>query len=186
MRTAFACAVAALLLGSQAHAQSLGGLAAQEKARREREKEKKAKPAKVYTDEDLAVEAARAGPRDETPPPSPGSSSSEAANASRAVESESEPGEDSPIKGRIAEAQAGLESARRDASAANGEVERLKQDLNPMSTTFKTDPYEIQRLQAALTEAQAKAAEVHKQVGAAEAAMEAVRDEARRAGVRVP
>ena len=184
MRTALLCALAVLVLGSSAPAQSLGGLAAQEKARRE--KEKKAKPAKVYTEEDLAIEAARGGPREETPPRSPGTSSSEAANSRPAAEPGSEPEEDSSIKGRIAEAQAGLESARKSASAADGDVERLKQDLNPMSTTFKTDPYEILKLQAALTEAQAKAAEAKKQAGAAEAAMEVVRDEARRAGVRVP
>ena len=55
-----------------------------------------------------------------------------------------------------------------------------------MSVTFKTDPYEILPLQAALTEAQAKAAEAQQQVQAAEEAMDAARDEARRAGVRVP
>ena len=183
MRTSFAPAVAIVLaLASSAPGQSLGGLAAQEKARREREK--KAKPTKVYTDQDLEIEAARAGPRSETPAPPAGSSEPAEGAPVPAIESGSEPNDS--VQGRLAEAQASLASARQSASAADAEVERLKQDLNPMSTTFKTDPYEILQLQAALTQAQAQAAEAQKQVAVAEAAMEVVKDEARRAGVRVP
>lgn len=183
MRLTLSCALAALLIASWVPAQSLGSLAAQEKARREREK--KAKAPKVYTDEDLASRAApSSGPSEASSATSASAPSQPESAPERA--SESEPGDDSDIKARVAEAQAGLEGARQAASAAEAEVERLKQDLNPMSVTFKTDPYEILKLQAALTEAQAKAAEAQRQVQAAQAAMDAVRDEARRAGVRTP
>ncbi len=84
---------------------------------------------------------------------------------------------------RQRQAMAAVEAARQNVGAAEGEVERLKQELNPMSTTFTNDPYAILQLQAKLTEAQARATEARKQVDAAQQIADDVVAEARRNGV---
>jgi hypothetical protein len=177
--------------------QSLGEAAQKEKARREREKKA---GVKVFTDDDLGKTEA---PRTEgstqatTPPPSAESSSepsSSESGAPRRPRRPSEEGSESQNttvgdtdeggwKSRAASARATLQAAEQQVKTADGEVERLKQDLNPMSTTFSTDPYVIQRLQGQLTEAEAKAAAARQALKEAQTAFSAFEDEARRAGV---
>jgi TolA-binding protein len=164
-------------------AQSLGQLAAQEKARRERERDKKARPAaKVYTENDLQEGGTgSSSPSTPTPPPAP-----EPSAPTPPSQSESEPSSeaDTALRERIAEAKANLEALRQELSAAEAEVERLKQDLNPMSTTYQDDAYVLFRLQGQLKEAADKADALRPKVAEAQKAWEAVELAARNAGLR--
>lgn len=180
--------------------QSLGDIAARERAKRE--KERAAKPPRVFTQEDLdklegagrpnsaaASPAGSSAPAPETPPPSsgnegqPSEGSEETSGSTLGGGREKNLGADDAWRDRHREALAGVESARQNQGSADAEVERLKQDLNPMSTTFSNDPYVILPLQAKLTEAQARAAEAQKAVEAAQKVVDDLVNEARRNGV---
>jgi chromosome segregation ATPase len=178
-----------LLAAGATQAQTLGELAAREKARRE-ERQKKGRPAKVYTERDLeqggegtAQPAENPAPPPAPPAPARRSESSEEGSESSSEEGEKDQGLEEQWRERQRQALAQVESARQNLGAAEAEVERLKQDLNPMSTTFSTDPYQILRLQGQLTEAQARADAARQQVEAAQKAVDEVVAEARRAGV---
>jgi hypothetical protein len=202
-RTGF-LVVALLIGGTFATAQSLGELASREKARREAEKNRKGAPPRVYTQEDLEKLEGRGQPNSaaasggSTPAPSGGQPTEGASSAgmppaegesaegrSGVPESgrEKNEGPQDEWKERQRQAMAAVEAARQNVGAAEGEVERLKQELNPMSTTFTNDPYAILQLQAKLTEAQARATEARKQVDAAQQVADDVVAEARRNGV---
>ena len=178
-RIAFAVLLAAASVPVMA--QSLGELAAQEKARRERDR--KPRPARVYTEEDLQKLEGERPPASAAAAPEPLSAPSAPAETTALAPASSEAEPEGMWGERHRQAKTNLEGAQQQAKAANEEVERLKQDLNPMSTTFSTDPYVILRLQAELTEAQARAAEAAKQVSAAQEALDQFLREARSAGV---
>jgi peptidoglycan hydrolase CwlO-like protein len=184
MRILLLCALIALP-ATLVRAQSLGQLAAQEKARRERERDKKARPAaKVYTENDLLEGGTGSSPPSTpNPPPAPVAS---APTATPPSQSESEPSSeaDSALRERIAEAKANLEALRQELSAAEAEVERLKQDLNPMSTTYQDDAYVLFRLQGQLKEFADKADALRPKVAEAQKALEAAELAGRHAGVR--
>ncbi|HEY5906826.1 MAG TPA: hypothetical protein VIZ31_02225 [Vicinamibacteria bacterium] len=193
--------VALLIGGTFTTAQSLGELASREKARREAEKNRKGAPPRVYTQEDLeklegrgqpnsaaASNPAAPAPSGEQPPategmpPAEGDSGDSPSPLTDAGREKSQ-GPQEEWRERQRQAMAAVEAARQNVGAAEGEVERLKQELNPMSTTFTNDPYAILQLQAKLTEAQARATEARKQVDAAQQIADDVVAEARRNGV---
>jgi hypothetical protein len=187
-----------LLAPPLAPAQSLGDLAAREKARRDRDR--KARPPRVYTDQDLqkegdAAASATAGEPAANPGPPPASPSEATPSGESSPpgggfvpdgERQVPPGPEGPFVARRAEAQAALDSAQQVAKAANDDVERLRQDLNPMSTTFTNDPYQILKIEAALAEARDRQKTAQEGLDAAQKAMDDLREEARRAGVRLP
>jgi hypothetical protein len=178
------------LAASPASAQSLAELAAQEKARRT-EKGKKGSAPKVYTEEDLKP---LAGERP-APASAPAPVAQRASPAAREEGAAEEPppeedreksqGPEEEWRERHRQALAQVESANQNLGSALGEVERLKQDLNPMSTTFTTDPYKTLELQAQLTQAQNRAAEAQKLVEAAQQAADQVVNQARQNGVYI-
>lgn len=184
MRTLLVFALVVALPAPVLRAQSLGELAAQEKARREKEKEKKARPAaKVYTDNDLQDGGTTTtSPRSSAAPVSPPSDAPEPSESESSRVAEAQAAQ-AALRTRIAEAKANLEAARDELKGFEDEVERLKQELNPMSTTYNTDAYVLFRLQGQLKEAADKADAVRPKVAEAEKAWEAVERAARNAGV---
>jgi DNA repair exonuclease SbcCD ATPase subunit len=190
----------AAALAVPSFAQSLGELAQKEKARREREREKKGGAVKVFTEDDLpkgekapTTESSTASAGATSPPPATGASirqeSSDGLPNAEGEGSRAEGGpevggsDQSAWKARAAAARQSLKGVEQQVAAADAEVERLRQDLNPMSTTFSTDPYVSLRLQGQLTEAQARAAEAREALKSAKEAYETFENEARRAGV---
>ena len=186
MRTLLLCALVVALPAPLVRAQSLGELAAQEKARREKEREKKARPAaKVYTENDLqegGTDSSKSSAPNRPASPAPSApeppSESESERAAEAAEA------DAALRARIADAKANLEAAREELKGFEDEVERLKQELNPMSTTYNTDAYVLFRLQGQLKDAADKADALRPKVAEAEKAWEAVERAARNAGIR--
>jgi hypothetical protein len=177
-------AVVALPTGLFAQSQSLGEVAAQEKARREKEKAKdtshKGRP-KSFTDDDLAPgakhETSEAPP---APEPYVPSSTPSTPEDGEGVES----GPKREWQQRAAAARQIVETARQAVSSIANDVERLRQDLNPMSLTYNPDDYNLTlRLQHALNEAETKLVAANQQVEVAEKAYKAFEDEARRNGV---
>ena len=190
MRKALVLLVALLILPAALSAQSLGEVAAQEKARREKEKAKEAgrkgRPAKTFTEEDLQP-GAKHDPA-ETPPPSEPITSSSSSGTEGAQGSEGQGEEASgpraQWKQRAADARMAVSNARQNESAVQQEVERIRQDLNPMSLTYNAEDVNLTlRLQHELTEAEKRLAAVHQQVEAAEKAYKDFEEEARRNGV---
>jgi hypothetical protein len=175
------------------YGQGLGEMAAREKARRAAEKAKSPKPARVYTEEDLkALEGNRpseSAPAAPTPTQRPSGDEAPREGAEGGAESEAvvekDESADDQWKERHRQALAQVESANQNLGAAMGEVERLKQDLNPMSTTYVTDPYKVLEIQAQLTEAEKRAEEARKQVATAQEAADQVAKEAGRNGVYI-
>jgi hypothetical protein len=173
-----------LVLPTGLVAQSLGDVAAQEKARREKEKasdtSRKAKPAKAFTDDDL-----HPGTKTEASPPVeayvPSTPSREAEVADKEA---AEAGPKAEWRARAAAARQVVDTARQAVSSIANDVERIRQDLNPMSLTFNPDDYNLTlRLQHQLSEAEARLAAANQQVGVAEKAYQAFEDDARRNGV---
>lgn len=185
-------------------AQSLGEAAAKEKARRQSARGKT--PPRSYTQEDLEKMQPPAPPGSDTasaagsapnPTPAPAPPSTPGGEAPAPMTTPEE-GEAGPLAGagreketapgdewrdRHRQALAAVENARQNQGAAEAEVDRLKSTLNPMSTTFVTDPYAILQIQADLREAEARLADVKKAVEEAQKAADDVAAEARRNGV---
>lgn len=189
MRKAAFLVLALLTLPAGAIAQSLGDVAAQEKARREREKEKtkekgqKPRAAKAFTDDDLQPGATR--DKTQAPPPPvepyvPSTPSPEAENA----EAEADSGPKAEWRQRAAAVRQVVESAQQAVASIANDAERIRQDLNPMSLTFNpSDVNATLRLQHELSEAETRLAAAQAQVAVAEKAYKDFEDEARRNGV---
>jgi hypothetical protein len=183
MRKALVLLLAALTLPTGLLAQSLGEVAAQEKARREKEKARDTSrkgPPKSFTDDDLTPgakhEASEAPPAPEPYVPTP--------STPEGGEAEVESGPKREWQQRAAAARQVVDTARQAVSSIANDVERLRQDLNPMSLTYNPDDYNLTlRLQHALNEAETKLAAANQQVEVAEKAYKAFEDEARRNGV---
>ncbi len=186
MRRAPILLLALLALPAGVLAQSLGEVAAQEKARREKAKQtgKKQRPAKTYTDDDLLPGASR--DKTEAPPPEPYIPSTPSSSGTEGSEGQGEEasGPRAQWRQRAADARQGLSNARQQQEAAQQEVERIRQELNPMSLSYiGEDVNRILRLQFELTQALSRADTVNQQVAAAEKAYKDFEDEARRQGV---
>jgi hypothetical protein len=188
--TVMALLLAGSPFGTSAAAQSLGEAAAKTKARREKEREKKGAPApRVFTDEDL-LKGSPPGSQERTPPrdpdlPEPAKPDERTDEQKAAADDPSRAGggsEEDQWRSRAREARAPVAAAEQKVKDAEAEVERFKQDLNPMSTTFSQDPYVILRLQGQLTEAEGRAAQAREELEAARKQFEAFETEARRAG----
>jgi hypothetical protein len=187
MRKALVLLVALLTLPASLPAQSLGEVAAQEKARREKDKAKdatrKGRPAKAFTDDDLQPGAKRE-PTEAPPPPEPIASSPSSGTEGSEGQGEEASGPRAQWRQRAAEARAAVSNARQNESAAQQEVERIRQDLNPMSLTYNpTDVNATLRLQHELTQALTRLEGVQQQVAAAEKAYKDFEEQARREGV---
>lgn len=189
MRRVSVLLLALLVLPVAAPAQSLGEVAAQEKARREKEKAKetgkKPRPAKTYTDDDLVAGASRE--KTEAPPPEPpyipSTPTSSGTEGSEGQSGEEASGPQAQWRQRAADARQSLANARQQQEAAQQEVERISQDLSPLSLTYTEDVNTILRLQSELTQAQSRLEAVKQQVVASERAYKDFEDEARRQGV---
>lgn len=185
MRKPLVLLLALLTLPASLLAQSLGEVAAQEKARREREKAKetakKAHPTKAFTDDDLQPGAKR--DKTEPPPPLVEPYVSPAPAQPEGAEAEVESGPKAEWRQRAAAARQGVETARQAVSSIANDAERLRQDLNPMSLTYQEDVNTILRLQHELNEMEKKLAEANLQVEAAEKSYKSFEEEARRNGV---
>lgn len=188
MRKALALLVALVILPAALPAQSLGEVAAQEKARREKEKAREANrkghPAKTFTDDDLQPGAKREK-TEEPPPPEPVTSSSPSGTeGSREAQGEEASGPRAQWKQRAAEAREAVSNARQNESAAQQDIERIRQDLNPMSLTYNPDDVNLTlRLQHELSLALSRLEAVQQQVAAAEKAYKDFEEQARREGV---
>ena len=121
--------LACLALPTFALAQSLGEVAAQEKARREKAKEtgKKPRPTRSFTDADL--EPGASGDKTGAPPPSEpavqSSPSSSEGSREREGEGEEALGAKAQWRERAGAARQSLENARQQVSAAQSDVERI-------------------------------------------------------------
>ena len=187
MRKALVLVLALLVLPAGLFAQSLGEIAAQEKARREKEKAKetkKTRPTKAFTDDDL-LPGAKRDTTEPAPPTAPTSSSSSSSSPEGAEgQSEEASGPHAQWRQRSAEAREALSNARQSESAAQQEVERIRQDLNPMSLSYNPDDYNATlRLQHELAQALTRLEAVQQQVVAAEKAYKDFEEQARREGV---
>jgi hypothetical protein len=176
--------LALLVLPNGLLAQSLGDVAAQEKARREKERardtSRKGKPTKAFTDDDL-----HPGAKSEAPPPVeayvPSTPSREAEVADKEA---ADSGQKAEWRARAAAARQVVDTARQAVSSIANDVERIRQDLNPMSLTYNPDDYNLTlRLQHELSEAETRLAAANQQVQVAEKAYQAFEDDARRNGV---
>ena len=185
MRRAPILLLALLALPAGGLAQSLGEVAAQEKARREKEKAKqtgkKPQRVKAFTDEDLQPGASRE--KAPEPPPEPFTPSSPSSSSTEGSEREEDSGPKAEWRQRATQFRQAVETARQRVSSMSEDVERIRQDLNPMSLTYREDVNTILRLQSELTQAQARVEEANQQVAAAEKAYQEFAAEARHAGV---
>ena len=179
--------LALLALPAGVVAQSLGDLAAQEKARRARDTDKakdkgqKPRAVKSFSDDDLLPGATRE--KTEAPPPaepyvsstpSPGPENAEDEDAGRKAE----------WSQRAAAARQLVESARQAVSSIANDAERIRQDLNPMSLTYNPNDFNTTlRLQHELSELEAQLVAANQQVEAAEKAYQDFENEARRNGI---
>ena len=186
MRKAPILLLTLLALPAGGLAQSLGEVAAQEKARREKEKAKqtgkKPRSVKTFTDEDLQSGASREKTT-EPPPEEPFTPSSPSSPGTEGSEREEDSGPKAEWRQRATQFRQAVETARQRVSSLSEDVERIKQDLNPMSLTYREDVNTILRLQSELTQAQARVEEANQQVAAAEKAYQEFGAEARHAGV---
>ena len=188
IRKASVLLLAVLAVPASLLAQSLGDVAAQEKARREKEKTKqtgrKSPPTKAFTDDDLQPGAKRA-PTEAPPPPEPVmSSSSSSGTEGSEAQGEEASGPRAQWQNRAAEARQAVSNARQSESAVQQDIERIQQDLNPMSLTYNPEDFNLTlRLQSELTQAQARLQGVQQQVAAAEKAYKDLEEQARGEGV---
>ena len=180
--------LALLALPAGVVAQSLGDVAAQEKARRARDKEKakekgqKPRTAKSFTDDDLPLGATRE--HSEAPPPVETYVPSTPSPGPENAEGDADAGRKAEWSQRAAAVRQAVESARQAVSSIANDMERVRQDLNPMSLTFNPNDFNATlRLQAQLTELEAQLAAANQQVGAAEKAYQDFESEAQRNGV---
>ena len=182
MRTAgLSLALGLALLPALVAAQSLGEVAAQERARRAKEKEKGEKRAKVFTDSDLPSSASGDKPADAGAAPPEAEPSVPPSERPSANEPDQSP--EALWRGRAAQARQGLQAAQQAIASAEADVDRIKQDLNPMSTTFSQDPNVLQRRQGELTQAQARAEMARQGLVSAQKAYEDFLEQARRENV---
>jgi hypothetical protein len=157
-------AAAALLVPASVRAQSLGEIAAETKEKKNK------KPAKTYTEEDLAKTKAPANVMDgvstgATPDAKPGD---KAGGDAGKTEGDAKAAADKAWKDKI--------------KAANDQVATLQKQIDAMQNDLnnnQVDPYSPGRLQL-----QAKFEETQKQLAAAQANVTDLEDQARRAGVR--
>jgi DNA repair exonuclease SbcCD ATPase subunit len=185
MRRTGVLVLALLALPTFALAQSLGEVAAQEKARREKAKEAGKKPQRTKTFTDADLQGGASGDKTGAPPPpEPAVQAGPSSAGGPDAAEEGESGPKTQWRQRAAQARQGVQTAQQAVSSYTTDVERIGQELNPMSLSYNNeDVNRILRLQAELTEAQAQLAKANQQLAVAEKAYKEFEDEARRAGV---
>ena len=136
MRNALAIAVAAagLLLAGSVQAQSLGELAAKERAKREAEQKKK--PVKSFTDEDLGSGAGSNTSimsEPEATSETPAAATDAQGTAGAATKPENQRTEDQLRAERLTEWRGKLDAARKNEANLRVNIDQVQLDINDMS-----------------------------------------------------
>jgi 4-amino-4-deoxy-L-arabinose transferase-like glycosyltransferase len=156
-------------------AQSLGQAAAQERERREKlSREGKKATGRAFTNEDLkggdGGTKEGAAPTLSQDPPARGEGGTEGAQAAL-------------WQKRADRARAALNQWKGRQASIESRLAGLRQELNPMSPSYRLDPNRFLRIQEQIRQAESELADVQKQVQTAQEAWSQLEDEARRAGV---
>ncbi len=168
--------LALILVPGVVTAQSLGQAAAQERDRREKlSREGKTAPGRVFTNEDLKKPD---GVAKESAPPAPSE-----APAARETGDGGAGANATLWQHRADRARASLTQAKARKASIESRIDQLRQEMNPMSASYRLDPNRFLRIQEQIRNAESELPGVERQVQTAQDAWSQLEEEARRAGV---
>lgn len=172
-RMAAVVVLAAASFASLSWAQGLGAVAQKEEERRKSIKG----TGKTYTNENLKPEP--------PPPPPPSGMVTSTSTVSSGPSSESEEGEEAQASGNEASWRKRMADAREAQSRAQAFADALQSQINGLTTDFvnRDDPEQRAEVATSRDKAMAELERVKKELDEATKAVEAVQDDARKAGV---